>query len=118
MEKIWRVKEHDKEAEKQLAKEAGITPLVAGLLRQRGITTPESARRFLSPETEQAYYDPFLLQDMEKAVTRIEQALADHERIIVYGDYDVDGITSTALLLRALQRLGADVGYYIPARQE
>lgn len=118
MEKIWRVKEHDKEAEKQLAKAAGITPLVAGLLRQRGITEPESARRFLSPETKQAYYDPFLLQDMEKAVTRIEKALAGHERIIVYGDYDVDGITSTALLFRALQRLGADVGYYIPIRQE
>lgn len=117
MEKIWRVRSRDHAAEKFLAEAIGVSPLVAGILLQLGITEPAAARQFLSPETEQAYHDPFLLMDMDKAVMRIERALKKNERMIVYGDYDVDGITATTLLLRALRRLGANVGYYIPLRQ-
>lgn len=118
MEKIWRIGEHNESAEKRLASAIGVTPLIARLLLQRGITSPEAARRFLHPEKEQTYYDPFLLQDMEKAVKRVEKAVANGEQILVYGDYDVDGITSSALLLRTLRRLGAKASYYIPTRQE
>lgn len=118
MEKIWRIAEETKAVEEGLAAEVGISPIVARLLVQRGITEAEVARRFLYPETAQRYHDPFLLQDMEKAVARIERAITAGETILVYGDYDVDGITSTVLLLRALWRLGAKAAYYIPTRQE
>lgn len=118
MEKIWRVSGETKAVEEGLAAEVGISSLVARLLVQRGITEAEAARRFLYPETAQRYHDPFLLQDMEQAVARIERAIAAGETIVVYGDYDVDGVTSTVLLLRALRRLGAKAAYYIPTRQE
>ena len=118
MEKIWRIGEQNEAVETRLATDANVTPLVARLLVQRGITEPEAARRFLYPETEQRYYDPFLLQDMDKAVVRIEKAVAEGETIIVYGDYDVDGITSASLLVRTLRRLDAKASYYIPTRQE
>lgn len=118
MEKIWRIDETDEAAERRLAAAIGISPMVARLLLQRGIKEVEAARRFLYPETEQHYYDPFLLQDMDKAVARIEKAIAEDASIIVYGDYDVDGITSASLLVRALRRLGGKADYYIPTRQE
>lgn len=118
MEKIWRIDETDEAAERRLAAAIGISPMVARLLLQRGIKEVETARRFLYPETEQHYYDPFLLQDMDKAVARIEKAIAEDASIIVYGDYDVDGITSASLLVRALRRLGGKADYYIPTRQE
>ena len=89
---------------------------VAGFLVHRGLSDAAAARRFLYPETEQESYDPFLLRDMDKAVARICQAVEKKERIIVYGDYDVDGITATTVLVRCLRQLGADVSYYIPNR--
>ncbi|MGP1470977.1 MAG: single-stranded-DNA-specific exonuclease RecJ [Schwartzia sp. (in: firmicutes)] len=118
MDKIWRLSAREEAVEHRLTAEVGVTPLVARLLAQRGITEPEAARRFLHPETEQRYHDPFLLLDMEKAVVRVEKAIAAGEEIAVYGDYDVDGITATTLLLRTLRRLGAKASYYIPVRQE
>ncbi|MGP1585183.1 MAG: single-stranded-DNA-specific exonuclease RecJ [Schwartzia sp. (in: firmicutes)] len=118
MDKIWRLSAREEAVEHRLTAEVGVTPLVAQLLAQRGITEPEAARRFLHPETEQRYHDPFLLLDMEKAVVRVEKAIAAGEEIAVYGDYDVDGITATTLLLRTLRRLGAKASYYIPVRQE
>ena len=78
----------------------------------------EKIREFSSdPECRQVFHDPFLMKDMDKAVMRISSAVESGEKITVYGDYDVDGITATVLLMRSLQRLGARVDYYIPDRQ-
>ena len=104
--------------EGQLALErAGYPPLLAGLLAARGVSGLEEARRLLTPESE-VIPDPMLLRDMDKAVARIRQALADGERIAVFGDYDVDGITSTVLLVDYLRSRGADCLKYIPRRVE
>ncbi len=94
---------------------AGGQPLIAETLIRRGLTSPEQARAFLDSS---AYSpaDPFELPDMEKAVLRLEQALVKQERIGVWGDFDVDGQTSTALLVSALRRLNADVVYHVPVR--
>lgn len=103
------------EESQHLATETGISPVVAALLLHRGIHTAAEADLFLHP-AQQEFYDPFLLKDMDRAVKRICQALEAKEKIVVYGDYDVDGITSTTLLMRMLQRLGANAAYYIPDR--
>jgi single-stranded-DNA-specific exonuclease len=116
LEKKWKVAENDEALRADLAQALAISPLAAGLLLHRGIDDAAEARRFLYPETEQQFYEPFLMQDMELAVARVVTALDRKERIIVYGDYDVDGITATAVLVRCLRRLGADAGYYIPNR--
>lgn len=94
-----------------------VSPLVAEALWHRGQRTPEEAKVFLHPETV-PFHDPFLMRDMEKAVSRIEKALRNKEKITVYGDYDVDGMTSTALMLHNLRAFGADVDYYIPDRKK
>jgi len=99
---------------------AGIEYLYAQLLFNRGITTPEAMRRFLDARFEQLL-DPFLLNDMRRAVDRIKGALDEGEHITVYGDFDADGVTSAALLTRALRRLkqpGATLDYFIPHRLE
>ena len=95
--------------------EAGIPPLPAAVLCSRGLNTPEKARGFLD-DREELLHDPFLLKDMDRAVARITQALEQNETIAVYGDYDVDGITSTCLLTDFLRRQGATVISYIPDR--
>jgi len=89
--------------------------LINALLISRGITTKEKVNAFLNPSLEQLY-DPLLLKDMDKAVKRIDEAIKKREKIYIYGDYDVDGITSTAILYRAFKRLGVDVSFYIPDR--
>ena len=96
---------------------AGYPPLLAGLLAVRGITAPEEARRLLSP-TREAIPEPMLLRDMDRAARRVRLALERGERIAVYGDYDVDGITSTCLLTQFLTARGGDVLPYIPSRLE
>jgi single-stranded-DNA-specific exonuclease len=90
-------------------------PTVARLLCLRGLSDPEVAARFLRPSMDHLH-DPHLLADMDKAVERIERALAQRERIAIHGDYDVDGITSTVILRRALEMLGGDVVHFIPER--
>lgn len=95
----------------------GTTPFTAALLLHRAIASKEAAYAFLHPQ-KQPFYDPFLMQDMAAAVIRIEQAIKKQERIVIYGDYDVDGITATALLCRSLRKLGAIVRYFIPHRQK
>src|SRR6185295_4108045 len=87
----------------------------ARLLCLRGLSDPALADRFLNPSLEHLH-DPFRLTDMMPAVTRLEQALARRERIAVHGDYDVDGITSTVILRRALEMLGGSVIHFIPER--
>jgi len=99
----------------RLAAELAVPPVVARLLCQRGLGDPELAARFLSPRLDHLL-DPFALADMRRAVERIQQAIARRERIAIHGDYDVDGITSTVILRRALELHGADVVHFIPER--
>lgn len=97
--------------------EAGLPPLCAAVLSARGIEGPEEAAEFLSSGAER-FHDPYLLRDMDRAVARVRRALEAEEAIAVYGDYDVDGITSTCLLTEALTALGGTVVSYIPDRTE
>ncbi|WP_242336585.1 single-stranded-DNA-specific exonuclease RecJ [Limosilactobacillus urinaemulieris] len=105
----------DKQIVEQLSQKLGINPVIARLLAERGITTPEEAHRFIQPSM-QVVHDPHQLHDMDKAVERIQEAVAAGEQITVYGDYDADGITSTALMYEVLQDVGANVNYYVPNR--
>ena len=98
-----------------LAVSLEVTPLVARLLLARGIKTANDARLFLEPKLSDAH-DPFTLNGMDEAVIRLERALREKERVMIYGDYDVDGITGTALLWRSLTHLGADASCYLPNR--
>jgi single-stranded-DNA-specific exonuclease len=93
----------------------GLHPTVARLLCLRGFADPDLARQFLHPSLDQLH-DPFKLTGMTAAVQRLEQAIARRERIAIHGDYDVDGITSTVILRRALEMLGGDVVHFIPER--
>ena len=98
-----------------LAAALGLHPTVARLLCMRGLADVERARQFLNPSLDQLH-DPFKLTDMDRAVARLEQALAKKERIAIHGDYDVDGITSTVILRRTLELLGGTVVHFIPER--
>lgn len=112
----WIVKpEPDMDATTALASELGVDPLVASLLIQREIRTFEEARLFFRPSLEHLH-DPFLMKDMDAAVERIERALSGQERILVYGDYDVDGTTAVALMTDYLREQKAEVASYIPDR--
>lgn len=117
-EKLWCLREQcapDEEALTALAKETGVSPLVARLLLCRGFSDAAAIRRFLRLE-DTSFHSPFLLRDMDKAVARVRAALERGERIAIYGDYDVDGVTSVSLVYLYLTGLGADVIYYIPSR--
>lgn len=115
MQKKWNVLGERNAATEELARALGIGTLAAGLLCNRGYTTKEAAERFLHME-EELLHSPMLLRDMDKAVARIKKALDNKERIVIYGDYDVDGVTSVTILYLFLEAKGADVGYYIPNR--
>ena len=117
MEKEWSLLPDTSARAVEFSQRIGTTPFTAALLLHRGITSDEEARAFLHPE-KQPFHDPFLMKDMERAVSRIEQAIEAQERIVVYGDYDVDGITATSLLCRNLRQLGAAASYFIPHRQK
>jgi single-stranded-DNA-specific exonuclease RecJ len=105
----------DSEAAEKLARELDITPVTAAILISRGVATPEAGRRFFRSGMDDLR-DPFLLSGMAEAVERIRGAVGRHERITVYGDYDVDGVCATAMLSGYLASLGADCGYYVPDR--
>jgi len=105
----------DTGAVKEIQNAFGASELVAQILVERGQTSVEQVQKFLHPELEDLH-DPFLMHDMDKAVERIMQAIDEQERIVVYGDYDVDGITSTAIMTLALEIMGADVTYFVPNR--
>lgn len=118
-EKKWIVKSTDgKESSSAVASitdSLGINPIVARLLYNRGYKDPASAKSFLYMEAE-VISDPFSMKDMDRAVARIERAVKNKEKITVYGDYDVDGVTSVCTLYLYLHSLGADIDYYIPNR--
>jgi single-stranded-DNA-specific exonuclease len=105
----------DDAAAGKLAAALNIAPIVARLLCQRGFSDPDLATRFLNPSLEHLH-DPMMLADMPIAVDRIHAAIERKERIAIHGDYDVDGVTSTVILRRALELLGADVVHFIPER--
>src|SRR5712691_5616912 len=111
----WDLESCDDAAAEKLAAALGIAPVVAKLLCQRGLSDPELAGRFLNPALEHLH-DPMLLADMSVAVDRIMTAIARKERIAIHGDYDVDGVTSTVILRRALELLGGDVVHFLPER--
>ncbi|BCU81350.1 single-stranded-DNA-specific exonuclease RecJ [Polycladomyces abyssicola] len=111
----WQTVEADQASCSTLADSLGVHPVVARLLVNRGLTEVESARRFLRADASDLH-DPFLMDGMEEAVDRVRTALKRNEKILVYGDYDADGVSSTALMMTVFRRLGADAHYYIPNR--
>ena len=115
MNKKWQIYETDTNKVEKLKKEYKINTLLATILVNRGITSEEKIKKFLEP-TRQDFYDPYLMKDMEIAVERIIKAIERGEKVIIYGDYDVDGITSTTVLKKFLKDLGLEVSYYIPNR--
>ena len=115
VERTWDTAPCNAEPVDLLTRELGVSPIIARLLCIRGLGDLEQARRFLQP-TLNDLHDPFRLTDMTVAIERIRGAVARKERIAIHGDYDVDGVTSTVILRRALELLGADVIHFIPER--
>jgi len=113
--KIWQETPQGAGDVRVLADALGVSAITATLLCQRGFSDPDAARRFLSPSLDDLI-DPFRLADMGRVVDRLLAAIARKERVAVHGDYDVDGVTSTVILRRALELLGADVTHFIPER--
>ena len=98
-----------------MAKDIGISPILCRLLQERGINTAAEAKRFFRPQLNELH-DPFLMKDMDRAVERLNQAMGRKERILVYGDYDVDGTTAVTLVYKFLQQFYSNIDYYIPDR--
>ncbi|MBZ4655227.1 MAG: single-stranded-DNA-specific exonuclease RecJ [Peptococcaceae bacterium] len=115
--RIWRLTKHNSDAVQTLTKGLGISPTLAKILVNRGITSLAEAEGFLRDDVRKLK-SPFEMKGIKEGAERVHKAMASGEKILVYGDYDVDGITSTALLTGLLRRLGAQVDYYIPARME
>ncbi len=117
MKKKWSFYEVEQEKINEISNKYNITKLLAQILVNRGITEEKEIRTFLEP-TRNDFYDPFLLPDMEKAVDRIIEAINNQEKVMIFGDYDVDGITSVTVLKKFLKERGLETGYYIPNRLE
>ena len=115
IERIWQSRACDDARAELIARELGVLPVTARLLCLRGLGDVDLARRFLAPSLDDLH-DPFGLADMSVAVDRILGAIARRERIAIHGDYDVDGVTSTVILRRALELLGGDVVHFLPER--
>jgi single-stranded-DNA-specific exonuclease len=115
MAKRWHIRSHDSASIAALQRAAGVPDVVAQLLICRGITDPAKARSFLDPKLTDLY-DPAMLPGCAAAARRIHAAVEARERIVIYGDYDVDGMSSTAILYLCLKLLGAEVSYYVPHR--
>jgi len=116
IQKRWVLKEQgDPEDVKRLADELNVNKLIASLLIQRGIRTFDESRDFFRPDIK-SLHDPFLMKDMDIAVDSLHKAIQNHEKILVYGDYDVDGTTSVSLVYSFLRNLSDNINYYIPDR--
>ena len=107
--------QEQREAARALAKDIGISPILCRLLQERGINTAAEAKRFFRPQLSELH-NPFLMKDMDRAVERLNQAMGRKERILVYGDYDVDGTTAVTLVYKFLQQFYSNIDYYIPDR--
>ncbi|AIF51457.1 single-stranded-DNA-specific exonuclease RecJ [Pelosinus sp. UFO1] len=114
--KSWRVMPENIPLKKELSNSLGISDIIAQVLVNRGIMDKSIAEEFLFGGQEKLS-DPYLLKDMEKAVSRIVYAITNHQKMVVYGDYDVDGMTSSALIYKVFTKLGGTIEYYIPERQ-
>jgi single-stranded-DNA-specific exonuclease len=115
---IWDYKnltEQQIEIQKRLTEELSISPILSKLLVQRDILTFEDARSFFRPDLSDLH-DPFLMADMQKAVDRLTLAMKRNEKILIYGDYDVDGTTSVSLVYKFLKQFYSNVDFYIPDR--
>ena len=115
MQKRWTVQKHDHEAVKKLAAELNVQPLIAALLITRGYDTVEKAQQFLNPSPEHLH-EPFLMHGMREAVDRIKLAVANNEKVLIWGDLDVDGTTGTVLLRKTFSLLGLETTYHITNR--
>ncbi len=115
MNKIWNIKKYNEDKVFDLIKTLKINELIAKLLNIRGIQSPDEAKKFLSPDLSHDLYSPFLFKDMEKAVIRIREAIDNKEKIGIFGDRDVDGISSTSIVYDTLKRLKADVTAKVPS---
>ncbi len=115
--KKWKVLEADEKLVSKLTEEFKIPRVIAKVLVIRGITTIEEFKKFFAEDSSE-FYSPFLLKSMDVAVARVLKALEKNEKVVIYGDYDVDGITSTSILYTFLEEIGLDVDYYIPNRFE
>jgi single-stranded-DNA-specific exonuclease len=115
MKKRWHLLQPDAEMTRKLSARLPCHPITAAVLINRNLTSAQAASNFLTPSLHRVR-SPFELKDMDAAVNRIYRAIAEHEKILIFGDYDVDGITATAVLLDFLRTIGADVSYYIPHR--
>ncbi|MEA3322122.1 MAG: single-stranded-DNA-specific exonuclease RecJ [Bacillota bacterium] len=111
----WNINQSRTEQVDQLAQSLNIAPLIASLLVNRGFDTIDAAKEFLYTN-DQDFHDPFLMEDMDKLVERVNQAIANEEKILVFGDYDADGVSSTTVMVTALREVGALVDFYIPNR--
>jgi single-stranded-DNA-specific exonuclease len=114
-EKRWLIRKHDRQAVAALAEQINVQPLIAALLISRGYSTPALAEAFLDPSFEQLH-DPFLLKGMREAVDRILFAAENGEKVLIWGDYDVDGTTGTVVLRKVFRLLGIESEYHIPNR--
>jgi single-stranded-DNA-specific exonuclease len=115
MNKRWTIRKHNFDEVSSLSAKLGLPPLVAALLISRGYRDEDAARKFLNPHFDDLH-DPLLLKGMREAVARILAAAANHEKVMIWGDYDVDGTTGTVLLRKVLHRLGVETGFHIPNR--
>ena len=113
----WRTVENHGEEQQLLIRELGIHPLLSQILISRNIITVEEARTFLHPSLGDLH-NPFLMKDMKEGVHRLIKAIHQNQKIIVYGDYDADGITSVVLLIKFLHNIRQNVDFYIPGRVE
>jgi single-stranded-DNA-specific exonuclease len=116
MDKIWNIKtQGDANVIKHLSAALNVNMVIANLLAQRGITSYDEAKSFFRPRLSDLH-DPFLMKDMDKAVARLEQAIENQEKVLIYGDYDVDGTTSVAVMYQFLRSRIKNLDYYIPDR--
>jgi len=115
LQRVWEDVPSDAADVAATAAVLGVPPVIARLLCQRGLGDPERAQAFLHPDIARLH-DPLLLTGVREAVQRIMRAAANHERIVIHGDYDVDGITSTVMLRRGIEMVGGDVGHFVPDR--
>lgn len=114
--RIWQLQKCDREMAVGIAAELGVSPVVVGVLLNRGVRDKDEIREFLFG-SEQPFHEPLLMKDMQKAASRILEAVANKEQITVYGDYDVDGISASSLLYLYLSGIGGSVNTYIPKRK-
>lgn len=117
MNKKWEYYNVDNEVVEEISNKFNVSKLIAKILANRGILEDKQIQMFLNP-TRNDFYNPFLLPDMESAVERIIKAIENKEKVIIYGDYDVDGITSTTVLKQFLAERGLETSYHIPNRLE